>query len=44
MVANILLDFLIGEIPVIGDIWDFFNHANRKNLKLVRRHFETLQS
>ena len=44
MIANILLDFLVGEIPVIGDIWDFFNQANRKNLKLVRKHFESLQS
>ncbi|MCF8465271.1 MAG: DUF4112 domain-containing protein [Flavobacteriales bacterium] len=40
MVANIILDLLIGGIPVIGDVWDFFNKANRKNLKLARRHFE----
>ena len=41
MVANIVLDFLIGEIPVIGDVWDFFNQANRKNLKLAREYFES---
>jgi hypothetical protein len=41
MIANILLDFLIGEIPVVGDIWDFFNQANRKNLRLARAHFES---
>ncbi|MBP9151056.1 MAG: DUF4112 domain-containing protein [Flavobacteriales bacterium] len=40
MVANILLDLLIGGIPVLGDAWDFFNKANRKNLKLARKHFE----
>jgi hypothetical protein len=40
MVVNILLDLLIGGIPVLGDAWDFFNKANRKNLKLARKHFE----
>jgi hypothetical protein len=39
MIVNLLLDFLIGEIPVIGDVWDFFNKANRKNLKLAKEHF-----
>ncbi|MCF8277583.1 MAG: DUF4112 domain-containing protein [Flavobacteriales bacterium] len=41
MVWNILLDLLVGGIPIIGDAWDFFNKANRKNLKLARKHFET---
>lgn len=40
MVANIVLDLLVGGIPVIGDAWDFFFKANRKNLKLARKHFE----
>jgi len=39
MAANIVLDLIIGGIPVIGDAWDFFNKANRKNLKLARKHF-----
>jgi len=43
MVANILLDLLIGGIPVIGDVWDFFNKANRKNLKLAKEYFEVRQ-
>lgn len=41
MVANIILDLLIGGVPVIGDVWDFFNKANRKNLKLARKHFQS---
>ncbi len=41
MVANIVLDLLIGGIPVIGDVWDFFNKANRKNLKLARKYFDS---
>ena len=38
------LDPLIGLIPVLGDIvdaWDFFNKANRKNLTLAKKHFES---
>ena len=40
MVGNIVIDLIIGGIPVIGDAWDFFFKANRKNLKLARKHFE----
>lgn len=39
MVWNIVLDLAIGTIPLIGDIWDFFNQANRKNLKLAKEYF-----
>ena len=39
MIGNIVLDLIIGGIPLIGDIWDFFNKANRKNLQLAREHF-----
>lgn len=41
MFRNIVLDFGIGLIPFLGDVWDFFNKANRKNLKLVRAYFES---
>ena len=41
MIWNIILDLGIGSVPVLGDIWDFFNKANRKNLKLAKEHFET---
>ncbi|MBI1288044.1 MAG: DUF4112 domain-containing protein [Flavobacteriales bacterium] len=40
MVANIVFDFLLGGIPVIGGISDFFFKANRKNLVLAREYFE----
>ncbi len=43
MVTNILLDLLIGGIPLLGDVWDFFHKANRKNLKMAKKHFETLK-
>ena len=40
MFGNLALDFGVGLIPFLGDVWDFFNKANRKNLKLARLHFE----
>lgn len=43
MIGNILLDLVIGGIPVIGDLWDFFNKANRKNLKLAKEYFKTME-
>jgi hypothetical protein len=39
MFANIALDFGVGLIPFLGDAWDFFNKANRKNLQLARQYF-----
>lgn len=38
MVFNIGLDFLIGSIPLIGDMFDFAWKANSKNMKLLNRH------
>ena len=41
MFGNIALDFGIGLVPFLGDVWDFFNKANRKNLRIARAYFET---
>jgi hypothetical protein len=38
MVLNILLDSLVGAIPVVGDAFDLFWRSNRKNLELLRRY------
>jgi len=38
MVANALIDALIGAIPVAGNITDVFFRANLKNLALLDRH------
>jgi hypothetical protein len=35
MAFNIVIDFLLGAIPFIGDILDAFWRANRKNLRLL---------
>lgn len=35
---NIVLDALLGAIPVIGDAFDFVWKANLKNVALIERH------
>ncbi|MBT0586944.1 DUF4112 domain-containing protein [Alteromonas oceanisediminis] len=37
MLRNVLLDFGLGFIPVVGDIADLFYKANRKNVRLLER-------
>ena len=38
MLGNILLDTLVGSIPVLGDIFDLTYRANRRNFELFRTH------
>jgi hypothetical protein len=40
MLANALIDFVVGAIPVAGDAFDLWFKANTRNLNLVRRHLE----
>ncbi len=40
MAGNILLDFLVGSIPLLGNIFDFTYKANRRNLRLMKAHYE----
>jgi hypothetical protein len=36
MIANVLIDYLVGSIPVLGDAVDFFFKANTRNLKILQ--------
>ena len=38
MLMNAAIDFVIGVIPVIGDLFDFGWKANVRNLALLERH------
>ena len=38
MVINVLLDMAIGEIPVVGDIFDIAFEENLINMRLLMRH------
>ena len=39
MCINVVLDALIGGIPFIGQVFDFFFKANTRNLNLMREHY-----
>lgn len=39
MTANILIDALIGSIPILGDIFDVAFKANQRNIRLMREHY-----
>jgi uncharacterized protein DUF4112 len=38
MVLNALIDFVVGAIPVLGDLFDFGWKSNAWNLALLERH------
>ena len=44
MIWNILLDFAVGSIPLVGDLFDWAFQAHRKNLRILERHLETQQA
>lgn len=41
MARNIIIDFLIGSIPLLGDLADFFYKANTQNLALLKKELGT---
>lgn len=44
ILGNLLIDSVIGSIPLLGDIFDFAFHSHRKNYKLLKRRLENVQS
>ena len=40
MLANTLLDSVVGAVPVVGDAFDVLFRANIKNMALLRRYLE----
>jgi hypothetical protein len=39
MIGNVVLESVIGVIPVLGDVFDFAFKANRRNLALMEQYF-----
>ncbi|MGH8729184.1 MAG: DUF4112 domain-containing protein [Burkholderiales bacterium] len=40
MLWNVAVDTVIGAVPAAGDVFDAFWKANRKNIDLIKKHFE----
>nr|WP_294948843.1 DUF4112 domain-containing protein [uncultured Mucilaginibacter sp.] len=40
MALNISIDALIGAIPILGQISDFYFKANTRNIKLLKEHYQ----
>ena len=43
MVGNILLDGIIGLIPLVGDLFDFAFKANLRNARLFNKAFDSVE-
>ncbi|MEL6925252.1 MAG: DUF4112 domain-containing protein [Bacteroidota bacterium] len=39
MIGNIALDTTVGSIPIVGDAFDLVYKANRRNYKLLAKHY-----
>ena len=42
MIGNVALDTAVGSIPVLGSIFDVYYKANNRNVRLLRRHFDSV--
>ena len=40
MFGNVGVDFLLGIIPFVGAVPDFFFRSNSRNLKIIRKHLD----
>ncbi|WP_375418083.1 DUF4112 domain-containing protein [uncultured Hymenobacter sp.] len=39
MALNILVDTVVGAIPLVGNVFDFAYKSNERNVALLRRHY-----
>ena len=37
MAVNVVIDFVIGSIPIVGDLFDFIWKSNMKNIELIEK-------
>jgi hypothetical protein len=43
MVGNVLVEFGVGAVPLVGDLFDVWWKANRRNLDLLKTHLDREQ-
>ena len=41
MAFNVVVDVLVGAVPIIGDLFDVAFKANRRNVAILNRHFRS---
>lgn len=39
MVLNIVIDLVMGAIPLLGDLFDIYFKANRRNMRMAKEYF-----
>ncbi len=39
MLGNVVLDAIVGSVPLAGNVFDLFFRANSRNLRLMREHY-----
>jgi len=44
MLFNLLVDSVIGVIPLLGDVFDVYFKANRRNLRMAKEYFTQQQN
>jgi len=40
MLLNVILDTIVGSVPILGNVFDLFYKANHRNLKLMNEHYQ----
>jgi len=40
MAGNLMIDTVLGSIPILGSIFDFTFKANQRNIRLLQQHYE----
>lgn len=40
MVINVVIDTVIGSIPILGTIFDAYYKANNRNVRLLKKHYQ----
>ena len=40
MLGNVILDAVVGAIPIIGDLFDLTYKANRRNYRMLKEHHQ----
>lgn len=40
MVGNVVIDTVVGSVPLLGSVFDVFYKSNTRNMRILRNHLE----